>query len=182
MPRVRASASSPSVTTDCPLLGDHDRGSGVLASGKDPCGRNVGVLQQLEGDEAVVFRGFGVVEDRAELGEVVAAKQMRHVVDRFAREHSDRIALDLQDLSLTDRLGGDPVPLPGTRYSVSSSPELEHRLIVELAHVVVSFPYSRLAIHWPQAPRDASSAPRGLPGRWTRSRARSTSSACAIGC
>ena len=38
------------------LLADHDRGAGVLAGGQDHAGRDVGVLQQLERDEAVVRR------------------------------------------------------------------------------------------------------------------------------
>ncbi len=49
------------------LVPDHDGGAGVLARRQHPAGRDVGVLQHLQGDEAVVVRRLGIVDDGAQL-------------------------------------------------------------------------------------------------------------------
>ncbi len=49
------------------LLAHDDRGAGVLAHRQHLAGGDVGVLQQIEGDEPVVVRGLGIVEDVAQL-------------------------------------------------------------------------------------------------------------------
>ena len=48
-------------------LAHHDRGAGVLAHRQDPTSSDVGVLEQVQGHESVVGRGFGVIEDVAQL-------------------------------------------------------------------------------------------------------------------
>ncbi|MEI2808818.1 MAG: hypothetical protein V9F00_00975 [Nocardioides sp.] len=49
------------------LLAHHDRGAGVLAHRQHAAGGDVDVLEQVEGDEAVVAAGLGVVDDLAQL-------------------------------------------------------------------------------------------------------------------
>jgi hypothetical protein len=49
------------------LLSEHDGGAGVLTRGQHHARGYVGVLQQLEGDEAIVFRGLGIVQDVTQL-------------------------------------------------------------------------------------------------------------------
>ena len=46
------------------LLAEHDRGAGVLAHRQHAAGGDVGVLQQVQRDEAVVRAGFRIVQDR----------------------------------------------------------------------------------------------------------------------
>ena len=58
----------------------HDRGAGVLASGKHTAGGDVGVAKQLHRHELVVGGRLRVVDDFAELGEVPWAKQVRDIV------------------------------------------------------------------------------------------------------
>ena len=60
-----------------PLLAHDDRGAGVLAHRQDLAGRDIGVLQQIEGDEFVVRRRLRIIEDRAQLSEVARAQQVR---------------------------------------------------------------------------------------------------------
>ena len=49
------------------LLGDDDRGAGVLAHRQHAAGGDVGVLQQIVGDELVVGGRFRIVENLGEL-------------------------------------------------------------------------------------------------------------------
>ncbi len=49
------------------LLAHDDRGAGVLAHRQHAAGGDVGVLQEVEGDELVVVAGFLVFQDVAEL-------------------------------------------------------------------------------------------------------------------
>ena len=51
-----------------PLLAHDDGGAGILAHRQDPTRGDVGVFEHVERDEAVVVRGFWVVEDAAQLG------------------------------------------------------------------------------------------------------------------
>ena len=55
------------------------------------------VLQQLDRDEHVVGRRFGIVEDRGELGEVAGPQQVRDVEHRGLGEQRERLGLDLQE-------------------------------------------------------------------------------------
>ena len=58
------------------LLAHDDRRAGVLAHGQHAAGRDVGVLQQVVGDEAVVRRRLRIVEDRRELREMARPQQV----------------------------------------------------------------------------------------------------------
>ena len=50
-----------------PLLANDDRGSGVLARRKNHARGNIRVLHEFERDEAVVVRGFGILENLGKL-------------------------------------------------------------------------------------------------------------------
>ena len=80
------------------LLPHDDRGAGVLAHGQHAAGRDVGVLQEVVGDEAVVVGRFRVIEDRAQLGEVAGPEKMRDVEERLLGEEAERLGLDGQDV------------------------------------------------------------------------------------
>ena len=79
------------------LLAHDDRGAGVLAHRQDAAGGDVGVLQQVERDEAVVGRGFGVVEDAAQLREVTGPQKVGDVEHGLPGEQGERLGLDLQE-------------------------------------------------------------------------------------
>ena len=79
------------------LLAHHDRGAGVLAGRQHAACGDARVLQQLERDEAVVRRRLGIVEDRAELGEVPGPQEVRDVVHRLAGEQRQRFGVDLEE-------------------------------------------------------------------------------------
>ncbi len=81
-----------------PLAHD-DGGAGVLAHGQHAGRGDVGVLQKLEGDEAVVVRCFRVVEDLTQLGEVPGPQQVRDVVKGFLGQQRQRAAVYLEDLA-----------------------------------------------------------------------------------
>ena len=66
-----------------PLLRHHDRGAGVLAHRQHPARGDVGVLEQVIGDELVVRRRLGVVEDFLELGEMAGPEQVVDVDERL---------------------------------------------------------------------------------------------------
>ena len=78
-----------------PLAHD-DRGAGVLAHGQHTRGGDVGVLEQVEGDEPVVVGGLGVVDDPTQLGEVGRAQVVRDVVHGLVREGPQRLAVHLE--------------------------------------------------------------------------------------
>ena len=99
MPSAIAASSSPSVQTSRPFLADDDRGAGVLAHRQHAAGGDVGVLQQIVGDELVVGGRLGIVEDLRELGEMAGAQQMVDVDHRLFGEQPQRLALDDQHLA-----------------------------------------------------------------------------------
>jgi hypothetical protein len=93
------------------LLALHDRRTGVLAHRQHAAGGDVGVLQEVEGDEAVVVAGLRVVEDVAQLLEVAGAQQVGDVAHRLAGDAGERGRLDPQEPALgrvegRDALGG----------------------------------------------------------------------------
>ena len=93
-------------------LAHDDRGAGVLAHRQDPASGDVGVLQQIESDEAVVGAGFGVIEYRGKLSQVIGAKQVRDVVERLVGEQPQNVGLDGHKrapagVDDVDSLGGD---------------------------------------------------------------------------
>ena len=89
------------------LLAHHDRGAGVLAHRQHAAGGDVGVLEQVERDEAVVPRRLGVVDDLAQLGEVRRAQVVADVVHRLAGQALDRLGRDPQEGLPVGLEGGD---------------------------------------------------------------------------
>ena len=87
------------------LLAHDDRGAGVLAHRQHAAGGDVGVLQEVEGDELVVVAGFLVVEDRAQLLQMprpqividVAKGGLRQRPQRLARHDQHVLAQHLLD-------------------------------------------------------------------------------------
>mmetsp|Transcript_107968 Transcript_107968/g.287454 ORF Transcript_107968/g.287454 Transcript_107968/m.287454 type:complete len:685 (+) Transcript_107968:206-2260(+) len=74
-------------------LGHHRRSPGVLARGHDHPGGHAGVLQQLQGHEAVVRGRLGVLEDIGELLEVVRSEEVLYVDNRLRRQAVQNFAL-----------------------------------------------------------------------------------------
>ena len=70
------------------LLRLDDRRAGVLAHRQHAAGGDDGVLQQVEGDEAVVVGRLRVVEDAAQLLEVAGAQEVGDVVHRLGGQPS----------------------------------------------------------------------------------------------
>eukprot|EP01139_Manchomonas_bermudensis_P000432 Amastigsp_a429_239.p2 type:complete len:281 gc:universal Amastigsp_a429_239:971-1813(+) len=60
---------------------------------------NVGVLEKLQGDKAVVLRRLGVLENVRELLKMRGAEQMRHVAERGRREERQPLRRNLEDLA-----------------------------------------------------------------------------------
>ncbi len=99
------------------LVGEHDGGAGVLAGGEDHLGRDHGVAQHLPGDEAVVVRGLGVVEDGPQLLQVPGAEEVGDVAHRLGGETAQHRGIDPQDASARPppRPSGPRPPGPGRR-------------------------------------------------------------------
>ena len=68
------------------LVSDGNRRAGILTTRQHPPRGDVGIFQQFQRHEAIVLRGFGVIQDEAQLSEVTRAQEMRHVVHRFPRQ------------------------------------------------------------------------------------------------
>ena len=71
-----------------PLLAHDDGGAGVLAHRQDTTGGDVGVLEQIKGDEPIIGAGLGVIENAGELLEVRGAQQVGDVLDALVGEQS----------------------------------------------------------------------------------------------
>ena len=74
------------------LLAHDDRGAGVLAHRQHAAGGDVGVLQEIEGDELVVVAGLLVIEDVAQLLQMPRPQIMIDVAERGLRERPQRLA------------------------------------------------------------------------------------------
>ncbi len=74
------------------LLAHDDRGAGVLAHRQDAAGGDVGVLQEIEGDELVIVARLLVVEDAAQLLEMAGPQVMVDVAERGLRQRPQRLA------------------------------------------------------------------------------------------
>ncbi len=114
-------------------MADHDGGAGVLAPGQDHAGGDVGVLQQLERDEAVVVRRLGVVEDRRQLFQVRRAQQVGDVVHRLGRQVGHHLPVDLQEGLAAQVDRADAVDPEGSVHGPIRA-VLEQGLVVEGAH------------------------------------------------
>ena len=87
------------------LLAHDNGGAGVLTHRQHAACRDVGVLQEIEGDELVVVAGLGIVEDAAQLLQVPRAEIMVDVAERglakrpqcLARHHQHVVAQHLLD-------------------------------------------------------------------------------------
>ena len=79
------------------LLAHHDRGAGVLAHRQHAAGRDVDVLEEVEGDEAVVGARLRVVDDRPQLPQVRRPQVVGDVVHRLGRQQSQRRRLDTEE-------------------------------------------------------------------------------------
>ena len=88
------------------LLAHDDRGAGVLAHREDSAGRDVGVLHQVVGDEAVVGRGLGIVEDVAQLLEMARSQEMVDVAEGGFRQQAQRFEIDLEDVLAGEAVDG----------------------------------------------------------------------------
>ena len=85
-----APSSSPPVTTSWPFLPMTIAVPVSWQPGRTPPAAMLGVLQQLEGDEAVVGRGLGVVEDAAQLRRCPG--RSRWAMSRIASRGQERSA------------------------------------------------------------------------------------------
>jgi hypothetical protein len=77
-----------------PALAHHDRGAGVLAHRQHAAGRDVGVTQQVQRDEAVVRRRRWIVDNGPQLGQVLRAQVVRDVVHRLRGELGEHRGVD----------------------------------------------------------------------------------------
>ena len=81
------------------LLGVDDGGAGVLTHRQHAARRDVGVLQQVVSDEAIVGGRLGVVDDFRQLREMAGAQEMVDVDHRLFRKQPDRFGFDDQNFA-----------------------------------------------------------------------------------
>ena len=79
------------------LLRLDDRRAGVLTHRQHAAGGDDGVLEQVEGDEAIVVGRLRVVEDAAQLFEVTGAEEVGDVVHRLGGQRGDRRRVDREE-------------------------------------------------------------------------------------
>ena len=125
-PRAIAASSPPTSQHELALLGLDDRRAGVLAHRQHATGGDVGVLQQVEGDEPVVVACFRIVEDVAQLLQVRRAQEVGDVAHRRLGDERERLGLDAQEgagggLDGRHAVGGEQPVLGGVGPSGSSS-------------------------------------------------------------
>ena len=102
------------------FLAHDDGGAGVLAHRQHAAGGDIGVLEEIEGDELVVVAGLLVVEDAAQLLQMprpqimidVAERGLRQRPQRLARHHQHVLAQHLLD---PHAVGGDLLVRRGVR-------------------------------------------------------------------
>ena len=70
------------------LLAHDDRGAGILTHRQHATGGDIGVLEEVVGDEFVVIGGLGVFDDVLEAGEVSWAQQVIDVGERGLGERA----------------------------------------------------------------------------------------------
>ncbi len=84
------------------LLAHDDGGAGVLAHRQHAAGGDVGVLEEIIGDELVVGASFRVVEDFAQLLEVRRPQQMIDVGEGGLGQRAQRLGRDHQHVAAHD--------------------------------------------------------------------------------
>jgi hypothetical protein len=89
------------------LLGHDDRGSRILAHRQYAAGCNVGVLEQVEGDETIVLGRFRIVQNRCELLEMTWPEQMVDVAEGRFGKKAQTVHIDRQDLLAAEFLDAD---------------------------------------------------------------------------
>ena len=110
------------------LLAHDDRGAGVLAHRQDAAGGDVGVLQKVIGDEFVVIRRFGILDDRLEARQMRRAKEMIDVGEGGFRQRPHRLARHHQHVFAEHALdayaqgGASRSSIAILRYGVRSLP------------------------------------------------------------
>jgi len=108
--------------------------TGVLAHREHAARGDVGVLEQVQGDELVVVAGLGVVEDLGDLGQVVTTEVVGDVVHRRLGEQTDGLGVHPQEghpVGALDRrhtLGGEEAVLGGVL------PDGKKVLVEEVGH------------------------------------------------
>src|SRR6202007_2619459 len=70
---------------------------------------NIDVLQEIEGDELVVGRSFGIFKDSTQLREMTWPQQVRAVDEGLVRKQRQRRGLDLDDAPSVKPPGRDMV-------------------------------------------------------------------------
>ncbi|CEG07439.1 hypothetical protein BN961_00829 [Afipia felis] len=93
------------------LLAHDDRGAGVLAHRQHAAGRDVSVLQKVEGHEPVVVARLGVSENFPQLREVAGTQIMVDIDEGSFRQRLERLARDHQHLPAQHRF--DPHAIGG---------------------------------------------------------------------
>ena len=91
------------------LLALDDGGAGVLAHGQHAARRDAGVLEEVEGDEAVVGRRLGILEDAAELTEVAGPEIVGDLVHGQCREPGEDLGFDREEAVTAGREAADAV-------------------------------------------------------------------------
>ena len=94
------------------LLAHDDRRARVLTHGQDAAGRDVGVLEQVEGDETVVVGGVRIVEDRGELTQVAGTEQVVDVHERLLGKEPQTLRVHFEQpkaagIEFTHEVGGE---------------------------------------------------------------------------
>ena len=115
------------------LLALDDGGAGVLAHGEHAAGGDVGVLQEVERDEAVVGRGLGVVEDPRQLGQVPGPQVVGDVVHRLGGQRGEHPGLDLEE-RVAERLHRGHAVDVERRYGGGVGPEGQQLGEREVSH------------------------------------------------
>ena len=114
-------------------LAHDDRRAGVLAHRQHAACSDIRVLQQVEGDEAVIRAGLRILENSRELGEVTGAEQVGDIAESLEGEEPQGLGLDMEDGPTVDLGGSHPIGrdepvLRGVRA------EREQVLVFELSH------------------------------------------------
>ena len=91
------------------LLAHDDGRSGVLAHGQDAVGRNIRVLEKVEGNELVVCSSFRVIKDLAKLLQMSRAQIMVDVLEGFLCQQPQTFPFHHQDLFAIEAFRADEV-------------------------------------------------------------------------